>query len=189
MSEVKISRYPVPELSEMPEDVKETILAFQEKLGFIPNVLTALAHRPEEFRAFIAYNNAVMGKESGLSAAEKEMLIIAHSAHNGCVYCVASHGAVMRLETGDPTISEKVAINYREAGLTDRQVAMCDFAMKLTTDSKAVNEADFEVLRGHGLSDDDIWDIAGIVSFFNLSNRMMSFLAVHPDSQFYAMGR
>ena len=173
MSEAKnISRYPVPQLNDLPEDIKETVLAFQEKLGFIPNVLMALAHRPDEFRAFLAYNNAVMNKESGLTAADREMIILAHSCHNGCVYCVASHGAVLRLETGDPTISDKVAVNYREADLTPRQTAMLDFTM-----------------RTHGFSDEDIWDIAAITSFFNLSNRMMNFLAVHPDDEFYAMGR
>lgn len=190
MSETtKISRYPVPELNDLPEDIKEMCLGAQEKFGFIPNVLMALAHRPDELRSFLAYNNALMNKESGLSAAEKEMLIIAHSNHNGCVYCVASHGAVLRMETGDPTISEKVAVNYREAGITPRQTAMIDFAMKVTTEPQAVNETDFEALRTHGFSDEDIWDIAGITAFYNLSNRMMSFLAVHPDNEFYKMGR
>lgn len=190
MSEANnISRYPVPELNDLPDDIRETILGFQEKLGFIPNVLIALAHRPDEFRAFLAYNNAVMGKESGLTAAEKEMIIIAHSNHNGCVYCVASHGAVLRLETGDPTISEKVAVNYHEADITPRQKAMIAFAMKVTTDSRSINKADFETLRDHGLSDEDIWDIAAITAFFNLSNRMMNFAAIRPDDEFYAMGR
>ena len=190
MSEAKaISRYPVPQLNDLPEDIKETVLAFQEKLGFIPNVLMALAHRPDEFRAFLAYNNAAMNKESGLTAADREMIILAHSCHNGCVYCVASHGAVLRLETGDSTISDKVAVNYREADLTPRQTAMLDFTMKVTTNARAIDEDDFATLRTHGFSDEDIWDIAAITSFFNLSNRMMNFLAVHPDDEFYAMGR
>lgn len=190
MSNTKnISRYPVPELNDLPEDMRETILGFQEKLGFIPNVLMALAHRPDEFRAFLAYNTAVMARESGLTAAEKEMLIIAHSNHNGCVYCVASHGAVLRLETGDPSISEKVAVNYHEADITSRQKAMIDFAMKVTTDSRCINEEDFKTLRAHGLTNEDIWDIAAITSFFNLSNRMMNFAAIRLDDQFYAMGR
>ena len=188
-NETTISRYPVPELNDLPDDIQGTILAFQEKLGFIPNVLIALAHRPDEFRAFMAYNNAVMGKESGLTAAEKEMIIVAHSNHNGCIYCVASHGAVLRLETGDPTLSDKVAVNYHEADITPRQKAMIGFAMKVTTDSRAIDEADFEALRGHGFSDEDIWDIAAITAFFNLSNRMMNFAAIRPDDEFYAMGR
>jgi uncharacterized peroxidase-related enzyme len=185
----KISRYPVPELSELPADIQDTILSFKEKLGFIPNVLMALAHRPDEFRAFLAYNAALMYKESGLSAAEKEMIIVAHSNHNGCQYCVQSHGAVLRLETGDPTIADQVAVNYLEADISPRQKAMIDFAMKVTTDSRAINEEDFTVLHSHGFSDEDIWDIAGITAFFNLSNRMMNFAAIRPDDQFYMMGR
>ena len=185
----KISRYPVPEINELPEDIKAAILDFQEKLGFIPNVLIALAHRPDEFRAFLAYNNALMNRESGLSAAEKEMIIVAHSTYNGCIYCVASHGAILRLETKAPTISDKVAVNYHEADITSRQKAMIDFAMKVTRNSRSINEEDFEILRTHGFSDEDIWDIAGITSFFNLSNRMMNFMAVRPDDEFYKMGR
>lgn len=184
-----ISRYPVPELSKLPADIQDTILSFKEKLGFIPNVLMALAHRPDEFRAFLAYNAALMNKESGLSAAEKEMIIVAHSNHNGCQYCVQSHGAVLRLETGDPTIADQVAVNYLEADISPRQKAMIDFAMKVTTDSRAINEEDFTVLRSHGFADEDIWDIAGITAFFNLSNRMMNFAAIRPDDQFYMMGR
>lgn len=164
-------------------------MSFKEKLGFIPNVLMALAHRPDEFRAFLAYNAALMNKESGLSAADKEMIIVAHSNYNGCQYCVQSHGAVLRLETGNPTISDQVAVNYLEADITPRQKAMIDFAMKVTTDSRAINEGDFESLRSHGFSDEDIWDIAGITAFFNLSNRMMNFAAIRPDDEFYMMGR
>lgn len=185
----KISRYPVPELNDMPEDIKETILGFKEQLGFIPNVLVALAHRPDEFRAFLAYNNALMGKESGLTPAEKEMLIIAHSNHNGCSYCVQSHGAALRVATGNPTIADQIAVNYKEADITPRQKAMIAFAMKVTNDSRSINEEDFETLRPHGFSDEDIWDIAGITAFFNLSNRMMNFAAIRPDDEFYMMGR
>lgn len=189
MSEKQISRYPVPELNDLPEDIKATCLAFQEKLGFLPNVLIALAHRPDEFRAFIAYNNAVMAKQSGLTAAEKEMIIIAHSAKNGCQYCVQSHGAALRLASGNSTIADQVAINYHEADLTPRQHTMIKFAMKVSDNSRAINEEDFETLRGHGLSDEDIWDIAAITSFFNLSNRMMNFAAIRPDDEFYMLGR
>ncbi len=185
----KISRFPVPTFEELPGDIQDTILSFKEKVGFIPNVLMALAHRPDEFRAFMAYNSAVMFKESGLSAAEKEMIIVAHSNHNGCQYCVQSHGAVLRLETGNPTIADQVAVNYLEADITPRQKAMIDFAMKVTTDSRAINEEDFTILRSHGFSDEDIWDIASITAFFNLSNRMMNFAAIRPDDEFYMMGR
>lgn len=190
MSEKKnISRYPVPQLDEMPEDIKEACLAFKEKLGFVPNVLTALAHRPDELRAFLAYNNALMNKESGLTPAEKEMLILAHSNHNGCSYCVQSHGAALRLATDNPTIADQVTINYREADITPREKAIIDFAMKVTTDSRSINEEDFKILRTHGLSDEDIWDIAGIAAFFNLSNRILNFAAVRPDDEFYMLGR
>ncbi len=189
MTKKNISRYPVPEINDLPEDIKETILAFQEQMGFVPNVLMALAHRPAEFRAFLAYNDALMNKESGLTAAEKEMIIVAFSNYNGCTYCVMSHGAALRLETKNPNIAEQVAVNYHEADITPRQKAMIDFAMKVTKDSRSINEADFETLRTHGFSDEDIWDIAGITAFFNLSNRMMNFAAVHPDDEFYMMGR
>jgi uncharacterized peroxidase-related enzyme len=190
MSDTKaISRYPVPALNELPADIRETLLTFQEKLNFIPNVLIALAHRPDELRAFLAYNKAVINNESGLTAAEKEMIIVAHSNYNGCMYCVASHGAFLRIEAKDPNMSDKVAVNYREADITPRQKAMIAFAMKVTTDSRSINEDDFATLRTHGFTDEDIWDIAAITSFFNLSNRMMNFAAIRPDDEFYKMGR
>ena len=188
-TEKKISRFPVPGLDTLPGDIKETCLKAKEQMGFVPNVLSALTHRPDEFRAFLAYSGALMEKQSGLTPADKEMLIIAHSNHNGCSYCVASHGAALRLATGDPTIADKVAVNYREADITPRQKAMIDFAMKVTTDSHAIEQADFDTLKDHGFSDEDIWDIAAITAFFNLSNRMMNFLAVRPDDEFYQMGR
>jgi len=185
----KISRYPVPEFDELPEDLKEAFLGVKENMGFIPNVLFALAHRPAELRAFLAYNEALMNKESGLTPAEKEMLIIAHSNYNGCTYCVQSHGAALRLTTENPRIADQVAVNYHEADITPRQKAMIDFAMKMTKDPGAIKEADFQTLRLHGFSDEDIWDIAGITAFFNMSNRMMTFAAVRPDDEFYTMGR
>lgn len=184
-----ISRYPVPTLNELPQDIQTTILSFKEKLGFIPNVLMALAHRPDEFRAFLAYNSALMNKESGLSAADKEMVIIAHSSENGCQYCVQSHGAALRVAAENPYIADQVAINYLEADITARQKVMIDFAMKVSDNSRAINEDDFALLRDHGFSNEDIWDIAGITSFFNLSNRMMNFAAIRPDDEFYMMGR
>ncbi len=189
MTEKKISRYPVPTIDGLPDDIRQIALSLQETAGFIPNVLFALAHRPAELRAFLAYNDALMNKESGLSAAEKEMLIVAFSNYNGCTYCVLSHGASLRLETKDPTIADQVAVNYHEADITPRQKAMIDFAMKVTKKSYSINEEDFEKLRAHGFSDEDIWDIAGITAFFNLSNRMMNFAAVRPDDEFYMLGR
>ena len=184
-----ISRYPVPEMKDLPGDIQEICLGAKEHFGFVPNVVKALAHRPNELRAFLAYNDALMNKESGITAAEKEMIILAHSNHNGCSYCVQSHGAALRIAADNPTIADQVTVNYREADITPRQKAMIDFAMKVTTDSRAIEEEDFEALRSHGLSDEDIWDIAGITSFFNLSNRMMNFAAIRPDDEFYMMGR
>lgn len=184
-----ISRFPIPKLEDLPTDIQEVLLGAQEKMGFIPNVFFALAHRPDEFRAFLAYNNALMNKESGLTKSEKEMLIVAHSSHNGCMYCVMSHGAALRIASKNPNIAEQIAINYHEADITAREEAIIDFAMKITTDSRTINEADFAVLKSHGLSEEDVWDVAGITAFFNLSNRMMNFAAVRPDDQFYMMGR
>ena len=191
MSEMKkkISRFPVPKFDEMPEDIKQICLGAKEHFGFIPNVITALAHRPAELRAFLAYNAALTEKESGLTPEDRELCIVAHSGHNGCAYCVASHGAALRLASGNSTLSDQVAVNYREADITPRQKAMIDFAMKVTNDSRAINEEDFEILRGHGFSDEDIWDIAGLTAFYNMSNRLMSFLAVRADDEFYKMGR
>lgn len=185
----QISRYPVPQMNELPEDIQAIFNGAKENFGFVPNVLKALSHRPAELRAFLAYNDAVMNKESGLSDADKEMIIVAFSAKNGCSYCVQSHGASFRLKSGNPYVADQVAINYKEADITERERAMLDFAMKVSFDSASVNEKDFELLKGHGFSDEDIWDINGITAFYNMSNRLMSFLAVHPDEQFYTMGR
>lgn len=184
-----ISRYPIPEVNDLPDDIKQQFVKTQERLGFVPNVLFALAHRPAEFRAFFAYNNALMNKESGLSAAEKEMIIIATSNPNGCLYCVMSHGAKLRVITKKTTLSEQIAVNYREADITPREKAMLDFALKVSTDSKSINHQDFEALHVHNFSDEDIWDIAGITAFFGLSNRMMNFAKVRADDEFYMMGR
>jgi uncharacterized peroxidase-related enzyme len=184
-----ISRYPVPEINDLPEDIKDRILAVQEKAGFTPNVFLALAHRPAEFRAFFAYHDALMEKDSGLSKADMEMIVVATSAENGCQYCVVAHGAVLRIRAKNPLIADQVAVNYRKADITPRQTAMIDFALKVSNDSKSIDEADSETLRGHGFTDEDIWDIAGIASFFGLSNRMASFLNMHPNDEFYAMGR
>ena len=188
-NEKTVSRYPVPEMNGLPEDIRAIVEGAREKFGFVPNVIKALAHRPAELRAFLTYHTALVEKESGLTAAEKEMLIVAHSAHNGCTYCVMSHGAALRMSSQNPHLTDQIAVNYREADITPRQKAMIDFAMKITNDSRSINEKDFNTLRDHGFSDEDIWDIAGIASFYNMSNRMMNFLAVRPDDEFYMMGR
>jgi uncharacterized peroxidase-related enzyme len=184
-----ISRYPVPDITDLPEDIKARILAVQEKAGFTPNVFLALAHRPAEFRAFFAYHDALMEKDSGLSKADMEMIVVATSAENGCQYCVVAHGAVLRIRAKNPLIADQVAVNYRKADITPRQTVMLDFALKVSSDSKSINDADSETLRGHGFTDEDIWDIAGIASFFGLSNRMAGFMALRPNDEFYAMGR
>jgi uncharacterized peroxidase-related enzyme len=184
-----ISRYPVPDLAELPEDVRTKILAVQEKAGFVPNVFLALSRRPDEFRAFFAYHDALMEREGGLSKAEREMIVVATSANNDCQYCVIAHGAILRIRAKNPLVADQVAVNYRKADITPRQKAMLDFALKVSRESGAVGDADFETLRGHGFTDDDIWDIAGITALFGMSNRLANFMSMRPNEQFYMMGR
>jgi uncharacterized peroxidase-related enzyme len=189
MSAMKISRYPVPDFNDLAEDIQSQILAVQEKAGFVPNVFLAFAHRPEEFRAFFAYHDALMEKDSGLSKAEREMIVVATSSANNCHYCVIAHGAILRIRAKNPLIADQVAINYRKADITARQRAMLDFAMKVSTESDSIGDEDFETLRRHGFSDEDIWDIAGITALFGLSNRMANFTSMRPNDEFYGMGR
>ena len=184
-----ISRYPVPALEDLPEDIRGRILAVQEKSGFVPNVFFALAHRPEEFRAFFAYHDALMEKESGLSKAEREMIVVTTSGANGCQYCVVAHGAILRVRAKDPLIADQVAINHRKADITARQRAMLDFAVKVALDARNITDEDFGVLRGQGFSDEDIWDIAAVAAFFALSNRMANFTSMRPNDEFYLLGR
>lgn len=189
MTDLPISRYPVPAIEDLPDDIRETVLTVQEKAGFVPNVFLALAHRPEEFRAFMAYHDALMEKESGLSKAEREMIVVATSNANGCQYCVVAHGAILRIRAKDPLVADQVAINYRKADITPRQKAMLDFAMKVSQDSAAIDDADLERLDGFGFSREDIWDIAAVSAFFGLSNRMANFTSMRPNAEFYTMGR
>lgn len=189
MTGKQISRFPVPEISELPDDIRERILAVQEKAGFVPNVFLVLAHRPDEFRAFFAYHDALMEKDGGLTKAEREMIVVATSADNGCQYCVIAHGAVLRIRAKDPLLADQVAINYRKADITPRQMAMLDFATKVSTYSRAVSEEDVAALMAHGFSEEDIWDIAGITAFFGMSNRMANVTGMRPNDEFYAMGR
>jgi uncharacterized peroxidase-related enzyme len=184
-----ISRYPVPDLADLPQDMRSRILAVQEKAGFVPNVFLALAHRPEEFRAFFAYHDALMEKEGGITKAEREMIVVATSGANQCQYCVVAHGAILRIRAKNALIADQVAVNYRKADLTPRQRAMLDFAMKVSRRSEEIGEADFEPLRKHGFSDEEIWDIAAISALFALSNRMANFLNMRPNEEFYLMGR
>jgi len=189
VSEFAISRFPVPALSDLPDDIRGRILQVQEKAGFIPNVFLALAHRPEEFRAFFAYHDALMEKDSGLSKAEREMIVVATSSFNNCEYCVIAHGAILRIRAKNALISDQIAVNYRKADITPRQHAMLDFGMKVCREAELIAEDDFAALKGHGFSDDDIWDIAAIASFFALSNRMAHFTGMRANPEFYLMGR
>ena len=184
-----ISRFSVPDINDLPDDIKEKALAVQEKSGFIPNVFLALARRPEEFRAFFAMHDSLMGKDSGLSKAEREMIVVATSGSNNCQYCVAAHGAILRIRARNPLIADQLAVNYRKADITPRQRAMLDFAMQVANDSRSVSDADLETLREHGFSEEDIWDIGAITAFFALSNRMANFAGIRPNDEFYSMGR
>lgn len=183
------SRFPVPELKDMPDDIRARILAVQEKARFIPNVFLVLAHRPEEFRAFFAYHDALMERPGNLTIAEKEMIVVVTSSMNQCQYCVIAHGAILRIRAKNPLIADQVATNYRKADITSRQKAMLDFAVKVSTTAFLVCEADFEILKTHGFNEDDMWDIAGISSFFGLSNRMANVTCMRPNDEFYSMGR
>jgi len=184
-----VSRFPVPALAELPDDIRARILAVQEKSGFIPNVFLALAHRPDEFRAFFAYHDALMDKPGNLTKAEREMIVVATSNANQCQYCVIAHGAILRIRAKNPLISDQVAVNYRKADISSRQKAMLDFAMKVSASAHEVGDEDMRTLHGHGFDDEDIWDIAAIAAFFGLSNRMANVTSMRPNDEFYAMGR
>lgn len=189
MSNAPISRYPVPSLGELPEDIRSRILAVQEKSGFVPNVFLVLARRPDEFRAFFAYHDALMEKASGLTKAEREMIVVATSGANQCQYCVVAHGAILRIRAKDPLVADQVAINYRKADISARQRAMLDFALKVALRAAEIDAADFERLREHGFSDEDIWDIGAVAAFFGLSNRMANLTDMRPNDEFYLLGR
>ncbi len=189
MSEKPISRFPVPELNNLPEDIRETILAMQEKSGFVPNVFLALANRPDEFRAFFSYHDALMEKEGGLTKGEREMIVVATSAHNQCIYCVVAHGAILRIREKNPQLADQIASNYRKADITPRQKAMLDFALKVSKSSHEISNADIEDMRELGFSNDDIWDIGAISALFALSNRMANLTSMRPNDDFYLLGR
>ncbi|HSY28174.1 MAG TPA: peroxidase-related enzyme [Burkholderiaceae bacterium] len=190
MSDTPISRFPVPELSELPDDIRQNILAVQEKAGFVPNVFLALAHRPAEFRAFFAYHDALMIKDSGsLTKADREMIVTATSAKNGCLYCVVAHGALLRIYSKNALVADQVAVNHLKADISLRQRAMLDFAMKVCLNSQQVGDDDYTLLRTHGFDDEDIWDIAAITAFFGLSNRIANVISMRPNDEFFLMGR
>jgi uncharacterized peroxidase-related enzyme len=184
-----ISRFSVPELDSLPDDLRARILAVQEKAGFIPNVFLVLARRPDEFRAFFAYHDALMERPGGLSQAEREMIVVATSSANQCQYCVIAHGAILRIRAKDPLIADQVAVNYRKADISDRQRAILDFALKVSAQASTVDERDFQALSAHGLSEEDAWDIAAISAFFALSNRLANVSGLRPNDEFYSLGR
>jgi len=188
--QASISRYPVPAIENLPDDIRQRVLEVQEKAGFVPNVFLALAHRPDECRAFFAYHDALMLKETGnLTKGDREMIVVATSGVNQCLYCVVAHGAILRIYEKKPLVADQVAVNYRKADITPRQRAMLDFAMKVCEASHTVGEADFDALRAQGFDDEDAWDIAAITAFFGLSNRMANTISMRPNDEFFLMGR
>ncbi len=189
MTTLPVSRYPIPDLASLPDDVRERILGVQEKAGFVPNVFLTLAHRPAEFRAFFAYHDALMEKDEGLTKAEREMIVVATSGANQCLYCVVAHGAILRIRAKNPRVADQLATNYRKAEITPRQRAMLDFAMKLSADSASVGDADIDALKAHGFDDEAIWDIGAITAFFAMSNRLANLTSMRPNDEFYLMGR
>ena len=189
LSKPPISRYSPPDLADVPRDVRERIEAVQEKSGFVPNVFLALARRPDEFRAFFAYHDALMEKPGNLSKAEREMIVVATSGLNSCQYCVVAHGAILRIRAKNPLIADQVAVNPRKSDVTPRQKAMLAFALKVAERSHEVDDADYEALSRHGFSDEDAWDIAAIAAFFAMSNRLANAFSIRPNDEFYSMGR
>jgi len=187
--EKPISRFPVPSLEQIPEDLRNRIVEIQEKTGFVPNVFLTLAHRPEELRAFMAYHDTLMDGDSGLSKAEREMIVVATSALNDCQYCVIAHGAILRIRARNPLISDQVAINYQKADLTLREDAMIEFALKVASSSGALSDEDIAKVRAQGFSMEDVWDIGAITAFFALSNRMANLTSMRPNDEFFSMAR
>ena len=184
-----ISRFPVPDVAALPADVRERILKVQEKSGFIPNVFLVLAHRPDEFRAFMAYHDALMDKPGGLSKAEREMIVVATSAANQCLYCVMAHGAILRIRAKSPLVADQVAVNYRKADISPKQRTMLDFAMKVALRSHEIEDGDMARMKEAGFAEADIWDIGAIAAFFAMSNRMANLTSMRPNTEFFAMGR
>ena len=189
MTQPSSQRFPAPAIDTLPEDIRSRLLAVQEKSGFVPNVFLTLAYRPDEFRAFFAYHDALMDKEGGLSKAEREMIVVATSSANQCQYCVIAHGAILRIRAKNPLVADQIAVNYRKSDIKPRQKAMLDFAMKVALEAHRISEADFAAVAAHGFCDDDIWDIAAIEAFFALSNRMANVTGMRPNDEFYLMGR
>ena len=189
MSNTTISRFKVPELAELPEDIRQRILAVQEKAGFIPNIFLAFAHRPAEFRAFFSYHDALMEKSEGLTKAEREMIVVATSGINQCTYCVVAHGAILRIREKNPLIADQLATNYRKADITAKQSLMLDFAVKVSRQAHEIGESDMQTLRENGFTMEEIWDIGSIAALFSLSNRLANMANIKPNPEFYNMAR
>jgi len=189
MTTTPADRFPAPELADVPDDIRATILAVQEKSGFVPNVFLKFARRPAEFRAFFAYHDALMDKEGGLTKAEREMIVVATSGANDCQYCVVAHGAILRIYAKNPLVADQVAVNYRKADITPRQRAMLAFALKVALQSGEIGDDDFAALKAHGFTDEDAWDVGAIAAFFALSNRMANLIGMRPNDEFYLLGR
>ena len=189
MPEHPISRFAVPELDDLPDDIRAMITEVEAKSGFIPNVFLALAHRPAEFRAFFEHHNALMDAESGLSKAEREMIVVATSAQNGCLYCVIAHGAILRIRSKNELLADQLAVNPWKADLSDRERYIMDFAMAVALDSASITNEDLDDMRAAGFTDDDIWDIGAIAAFFAMSNRLANLSAMRPNDEFYRLGR
>ena len=189
MKNNRVSLFPLPDINTLPDDLKNKILEVQDKSGFIPNVFLALAHRPEEFRAFFSYHDALMNKESGISKGEREMIVVATSSLNDCLYCVVAHGAILRIREKNSLIADQLATNYKKADITDRQRAMLDFAVKVSRHANTISDEDIQALAQHGFSDQDVWDIGSIAAFFALSNRLANMANIRPNEEFYHMGR
>ena len=189
MEKENISRFPVPDINSLPEDIKSRILEVQEKSGFVPNVFLALAYRPDEFRAFFSYHDALMNKESGISKGEREMIVVATSALNSCIYCVVAHGAILRIREKNSLIADQIATNYKKADISERQLAMLDFAVKVSREANEVLEEDIQVLAQYGFSEQDVWDIGSVAAFFALSNRLANMANIRPNDEFYHLGR
>ena len=189
MPDLPISRFPIPDINELPDDLRERILEVQEKAGFIPNIFLALAHRPDEFRAFFTYHDALMERDSGLSKAEREMIVVATSGLNQCIYCVVAHGAILRIREKNRLIADQVATNYQKSDIRDRQKAILEFAVKVSQKSHEVGENDIKALLAQGFSEDDVWDIGSIAALFALSNRIANMAGIRPNNEFYTMGR
>jgi uncharacterized peroxidase-related enzyme len=184
-----VSRFPVPDLEQLPDDIRDMVITVQEKIGFIPNVFLAYAHRPDECRAFFAMHDALILREGNLTKSDKEMIVVAISGGNNCLYCVVAHGAILRILSKQPLLSDQVATNYRKADIAPRQRTMLDFATKVNKQSDQISQLDFDALHAQGFTDEDVWDIAGITAFFGLSNRMANLMSMRPNDEFYAMGR